>query len=216
MKRLLISLLILTVLTSAVSCGLNASPSDAKTVDTMTDKAFDHLNVPADFPKSCYIQYDYTIGSSKQTALFAESEKGVYIMSGKEDILLLKADDTSGYLAYTKGSDGIFRLSDTSRRISRGYIDEYLTTFAEFCYAHKESKNAVKTAETTVCGRKCDQYTEKISAEGAEYQKTYDVDKETGVCLSFSFSGDDLYTTADYKFICTKFQTADIKLPQYE
>ena len=216
MKRLLVSLLILTIITSAVSCGLNASPSDVKTVDTMTDKVFNDLNVPADFPKNCYIQYEYTIGSSKQTAVFAESEKGVYILSGKEDILLMKSDDASGYLAYTKDADGVFKLSDTSRKIHRNYIDEYLTTFAEFCYAHKESKNAVKTSEITVCGRTCDKYTEKISSEGAEYEKIYAVDKETGICLSFSFTGDDLYTTADYEFTCTKFQTADIQLPKYE
>lgn len=212
MKRIILLVVALCALTTT-ACGLNTPPDTAKIPDTMTDKVFEDLNVPSDFPKNCHIQYELTIGNSTHTVTFVQCEAGVYIKAENEDILLLKSE--GGYLPYAKNANGIFTLSETSRKISRDYVDEFLSSFARLCHTHK-NENVSNGKTVTVCGRECTEYTIAHSSVGAECTRLYRVDNETDICLEYILDGDDLYTEGAYSFKCTQFTTENVTLPQHE
>ncbi len=225
MKR--ISVIALLCLCSFVLFSCNGNTSDsAEASDTIeTVKAtnadsiapdintsvYDNIEIHEGFPTTCLITYDF--GSSVMGII--RTDKGVYIRSNDSEMMFLKT--SNGYSTYTKDQDGVFVLSEDLQSLADGHINQYISTFSSFCYAHEQDfASMTKGTKITVCERTCTEYYYTVASEGSRYNYTYAIDDETGICMKYRLEGTENGESDIYEYICTDFRLENISLPKYK
>ena len=173
---------------------------------------YDNVEIHEGFPQVCSITYD--LGTSSISLI--RTEKGIYISSGDSEMMFIKA--SGAYVTYTKAEDGVFVKTEEAQELADGYMNQYISTFSNFCYAHEQNFSSMtKGVKATVCDRPCTEYTYEIKDGVSEYKYTYTVDDETGICMKYYLEGtDENGESGVYEYVCTNFSLSDVQLPKYK
>ena len=145
-----------------------------------------------------------------------DGEGNVYYASGSTEQLFL--NDGGRYQLYEKDADGNFSESSSGKLYTADYIK---TATADFTACAQPDVNANtpgfdETEGTTVAGRTCTVYENKIGVAGMNTTYVLQLDQETGVCLGYNELTDTgIFTSEPGKavFSCTEFLTEDVTLP---
>ena len=223
MKKITAVLLCAVIVCSFASCKGKTSEITADTdVDTViandpskptgaVTSVYDNVSIHEGFPGVCSISYD--LGKTKISLI--RTEKGIYISSGESEMLFIKT--SGGYATYLKGEDGVFEISEAAQELADGYMNQYISTFSNFCYAHEENFNDMtKGGKTSVCDRPCTEYTYELKNDSSEYRYVYTLDDETGICMKYYLEGTDEDGEGGvYEYVCTDFTLTGVQLPEY-
>ena len=115
-------------------------------------------------------------------------------------------------------SSGVIReKSEAAQELADGYMNQYISTFSNFCYAHEENfGDMTKGEKTSVCERACTEYTYELKNDSSEYKYVYTLDDETGICMKYYLEGTDEDGDGGvYEYVCTDFSLKDVELPEY-
>ena len=185
--------------------------SDPNKITGAVTSVYDNIAIHEGFPAVCSISYD--LGKTKISLI--RTEKGMYISSGESEMLFIKSQ--GGYATYVKGEDGVFEKSEAAQELADGYMNQYISTFSNFCYAHEENfGDMTKGEKTSVCERACTEYTYELKNDSSEYKYVYTLDDETGICMKYYLEGTDEDGDGGvYEYVCTEFSLKDVELPEY-
>lgn len=144
------------------------------------------------------------------------SEGYYYATDGGEEGMMFIANGDD-YDLYMPNGDGLYTKSgitypkDTAESMMYG-ISMYMSSYAGF------GSELVKSGSATIAGRDCEKYTFDYTypVYGYKYKYTYFIDKATGVCLKFDMELNGAGQKIGYEFECSKFETSNVKLPDYE
>lgn len=189
---------------------VKATNADSIAPDVNTS-VYDDVEIHEGFPTSCLITYDF--GTSVMSLI--RTDKGVYIRSGDSEMLFIKA--SNGYSTYAKDKDGVFVLSKDLQNLADGYMNQYISTFSTFCYAHEQNfASMTKGTKVTVCERLCTEYYYTVANEDSRYSYTYAIDDETGICMKYRLNGTEDGESSVHEYTCTEFQLENVSLPKYK
>ena len=189
---------------------VKATNADSIAPDINTS-VYDNIEIHEGCPAACLITYDF--GTSVMGLI--RTDKGVYIRSGDSEMMFLKT--AGGYSTYTKDSDGVFVLSEDLQNLADGYMNQYISTFSTFCYAHEQDfASMTKGTKVTVCDRLCTEYYYTVTNEDSRYNYTYTVDDETGICMKYRLDGTENGENGVYEYTCTDFRLENVSLPKYK
>ena len=145
-----------------------------------------------------------------------DADGNVYFSSGDAELLFL--NDEGRYRLYEPDADGNFSESSSGKLYTADYIK---TATADFTACAQPDVNANtpgfdETEGTTVAGRTCTVYENKIGVAGMNTTYVLQIDQETGACLGYNELTDTgIFTSEPSKdvFSCTEFLTENVTLP---
>lgn len=236
MKKILISLLILTMLFSLAACGKDddtvtdgdntvASQADGAqnedVGDDTSDAAFeytgnyldDHLN--GDYSITYKMMSGETGGETTEFELkMIHTSEGYYtMMSEGAETLYIKNGDN--YDLYEGDSENGFTYIE-GMSMTEDDVKSYTQAFLGYMSAYEEIEDSLKkSGSVTIAGRDCDKYYYEDSALGSKIKTEYCIDKETGICMKYFVEGSSFGEGGSYQFECTELLTSGVSLPSY-
>ena len=164
-----------------------------------------------------WVVYSITAYEDGETDTFTMEQKrtsaGYYWNYEGEEMLFIKNGDN--YDWYSKDSGGVFKKYMTMDKASTEAVMSAFWIYALTYDAYGSS--LTKSGSEAIIGRNCDKYIYNYSypAAGYSFTYTYWIDKATGVCLKYSIAAQAGGQKAGYEFVCSKFQTTGVTLPEY-
>lgn len=147
----------------------------------------------------------------------ARDEQGsIYFSDGEIEKLFL--NEKGNYRLYERDGDGEFTESPGKKIYTESFIDTATAAFTQ-CAEQSELQFAPGFEEgekTTVAGRACHVFTNKMGVGGMNVTYVLQIDEESGICLGYNeVSETGIFTSKPSKtvFSCTEFATENVKLP---
>jgi len=179
------------------------------------------INQSVSLPEQYRIAYEVTGHDGKTVKIEkAKDESGnIYYRFGETEKLFIKTNDNQ-YSIYEKDSDGNFKLLSDWKGHTATYVQNETKDFLKYAEAllRINSPNNKSTGDCEVSKRVCAGYEYKIGAGKTAVTYTLQVDKETGICMSFerTFESKNNIGINDFETIkCIEFQTENITMPEY-
>ena len=127
--------------------------------------------------------------------------------------------DGNKYYSYTYSSSESKFKKYGDEALDAEYVEDslvYLSSWFMAFYGIYGSDEMKPAGSEKVAGRTCNKYTYKygIPLIGS-VQYNFSIDKETGVCMKFSYKGKAMGDSAGITFECTEFLTSGVSLPAY-
>jgi len=189
-------------------------------LDKMAEKSAE-VNQSVSLPEQYRIAYEVTGFDGKTVQIEkAKDESGnIYFRFGEIEKLYIKTSDNQ-YSIYEKDNDGKFKLLSDWKGHTASYVQNETKDFLKYAEALVRigSPSNESTGDCEVSKRVCAGYEFKIGASSTAVTYTLQVDKETGVCMSFekTFESKNNIGINDFETIkCTLFQTENITMPEY-
>lgn len=165
------------------------------------------------------IAYDITLyenskESKKVTVLIKKNESGYYFKMGDEDEIMYQKDGDAYAICLKDDETGSFSkvegmtMTEDTIKATAGMFLSYMSYYQSYI------DDLVSDGSATVCGRSCDKYIMNYSGLGVSQNIEYYIDKETGVCMKYSY---DLGVSEDFSgfdFECVEFSLEDVELPE--
>jgi len=221
MKKLLALLLVAVLTVSFTACtGINMN-SNSKDGGSGGKFEYGQDYINKHMPESYWLVYNITTyyedsGSDNSTWEQIKTPEGYYFSygGGSGQLYITNGDN---YDAYYKNSDDIYESAGYS--VSKEDIEStmslmmgYMTMYSAFSDTLKRDGNE------KVMGKDCEKYTADYTIPflGFSFKYSYCIDKSTGVCLKYTMELMGGGHKTGTEFECVKFETSNIKLPEYK
>ena len=155
----------------------------------------------------------YTSSSEEYSDLvFMRTSEGYYIDTITNKVMYIKNGDT--YDTYLSGNDG-FYLVDFLEPKTEEEVEKTNSMVYSYMTQYDGASGLNKTGSETVAGRSCDVYKGGAVGFGMAIGASYYIDKETGVCMKFTYDVATEGGMGSMTFECVEFKTSGVKLPAY-
>lgn len=168
------------------------------------------------------ITYKYSVSGADgsddaMTSKYIRTSDGYYMAYSGLEMLYIKDGDM--YDTYMGSEAEGFTKMDFMDPISKEEVESNMGLVGGFMsqYSAWDKSDMKRDGSETIAGRKCEKYTYSASAFGSAVKYSYCIDKDTGVCLKYSFDVSAIGQGAgSMTFECTEFKTHGVSLPNYK
>jgi len=218
MKKLLAVLMAAAIALPLVSCGILSGLKElGDTLDGIGgdgnfkyDQEYISKNL-GDYWMVCKVT---TYSEGKTTTGVVEqirTDAGYFIKHDESDEGSLFIRKGEEYEIYTLGDGGVYE--GTGAMLPAETIDSYaMGAMYYLSFATTMAGIGKESGTKTVAGRGCDVFTVNLVV----YKQSIAVDKATGVCLESISEWSAGGKKEGVDFVCTKFETSGVKLPNYK
>ena len=157
----------------------------------------------------------YANGSDETAEVFTiRTSEGYCIGTFGSTALYIKNSDNL-YETYFSSNDGFYKV-DFLDPITEDEVKSNMEIIFGFMTQYSGTSGLQKGGTETIVGRNCDIYKESVAGFGVAMGISFWIDKETGVCLKFTYDMAAEGGMANMSFECTEFRTSGVKLPDYK
>ena len=221
MKKIFAIILVL-VLTLSLLTACGGTIVDDVSKDDSDDGTFAYGN-GTDYIAN-HLTGDYSITYKLSTSVSQEdamevictrTSQGYYYKYAGIEALYIKNED--GYDIYYGGSEGTFAKVDFMEPIPKEDVEKQMAAIIGFMaqYSGSNISDMKKSGNETVAGRDCVKYVANIASPLGALQWIYCIDKETGVCLKYTWDMAAMGESGGFAFECSEFKTSGVVLPEY-